>query len=155
MSVRDGLRALLDSTRETPLLADSSVWGWHGRLTAELRAAFDDAVLRGGVGCCDQIRLELLYSARDSAELARLRADLASLPDAPIGKEVWRRAIDVYAALAEAGPLHHRRVKQPDLLIAAAAEAVGWPLLHYDRDFDVIGTITAQPCIAVARVGTL
>jgi predicted nucleic acid-binding protein len=40
----------------------------------------------------------------------------------------------VYEQLAIQGGRHHRAVKHPDLLIAAAAEAAGIAVLHYDED---------------------
>jgi predicted nucleic acid-binding protein len=57
--------------------------------------------------------------------------------------------------LAEQGPLHHRQVRLPDLLIAAAAEAAEVPVLHYDRHFEVIAEVTGQPVRALAPLGSL
>jgi predicted nucleic acid-binding protein len=72
-----------------------------------------------------------------------------------MGDHVWRRATDVFELLAEQGPLHHRQVGLPDLLIAAAAELAELPVLHYDRDFDVIAAVTGQPVRAIAPLGSL
>lgn len=101
------------------------------------------------------VRLELLWSARDAAHLTRVRLLLGALRDVPMGERVWRRATDVMELLAEQGPLHHRQVGLPDLLIAAAAELAELPLLHYDRDFEVIADVTGQPVQALAPLGTL
>ena len=57
--------------------------------------------------------------------------------------------------LAERGPLHHREVGLPDLLIAAAAELAELPVLHYDRDFELIAAVTGQPVRAIAPLGSL
>ena len=51
--------------------------------------------------------------------------------------------------------MHHRRVKRADLLIAAAAESAGVPVLHYDADFEVIAEITGQPTRWIAPRGSL
>ena len=51
--------------------------------------------------------------------------------------------------------LHHRRVKRPDLLIAAAAESARMTLLHYDADYDVIAALTGQPTRWIAPRGTV
>jgi hypothetical protein len=51
------------------------------------------------------VGLELLYSARDSDEFAEIREELAVLPDCPIGKQQWERALSVYGWLAPAGTL--------------------------------------------------
>ena len=45
------------------------------------------------------------------------------------------------------------RRKVPDLLIAAAAEAQGLIVLHYDGDYDLIGRVTGQPCAWVVAAG--
>jgi predicted nucleic acid-binding protein len=101
------------------------------------------------------VRLELLRSTRDRAELAAKRDDLDALRDVTMGDRVWRRATDVLELLAEAGPLHHRRVALPDLLIAAAAELAELPVLHYDCDFELIAAVTGQPVRALAPLGSL
>jgi len=99
--------------------------------------------------------LELLWEARDAAELRRRRLLLLALDEAAIGAPEWRRATDVFELLAEEAPLHHRRVKLPDLLVAAAAESVGIPVCHYDADFELIARITGQPVRAIAPLGSL
>ena len=101
------------------------------------------------------VRLELLRTTRDQPGLSRLRDDLDSLRDVAIGDRVWRRATDILELLAEAGPLHHRRVALPDLVIAAAAEIAELPVLHYDRDFELIAEVTGQPVRALAPLGSL
>ena len=52
------------------------------------------------------------------------------------------RAIEVQSVLARTG--QHRGVTIPDLLVAAAAEAAGLQVLHYDADFDRIAAVTGQ-----------
>jgi predicted nucleic acid-binding protein len=82
-------------------------------------------------------------------------ADVSRRADCPIGKEQWSRALWVYEQLATQGGAHQRSVKHPDLLIAAAAEAAGLTVLHYDEDFDRIAEITGQPTRWLAARGTL
>ena len=101
------------------------------------------------------VRLELLSSGRSDADLKAIRSELDSLRAAPMGDRVWRRATDVLELLSERGPLHHRQVGLADLLIAAAAELADMPVLHYDRDFDVIAEVTGQPVQALAPLGSL
>ena len=136
-------------------LADSSVWVWTRSVGGELRSAFDGRVINGEVATCDMVRLELLYSARNAQEFISLRGDLAALPSCPIGTEQWRRALEVYEQLAHEGGLHHRPVRHPDLLIAAAAEAAGIAVLHYDEDYDRIAAITGQQVRWLASRGSL
>jgi predicted nucleic acid-binding protein len=137
-------------------LADTSAWVWSRRPGhRELRHAFDVALVDGEIATCDMVRLELLYSARNASEFGELQDELAALPDCPVGKEQWNRALWVYEQLAAQGGAHQRSVKHADLLIAAAAEAAGLTVLHYDEDFDRIAEITGQPTRWLADRGAL
>lgn len=86
--------------------------------------------------------MELLYSARSPADFRGIRDDMALLPNCPIGPPEWDRALEIYGLLADRGPLHQRQVGHADLLIAAAAESAGVPVLHYDGDFDLITEVS-------------
>lgn len=77
----------------------------------------------------------------------------SSWPQAMIDPDVMDRAFEVQGALAGDGL--HRAVKLGDLLIAAAAERARLVVLHYDRDFDRIATVTGQPTEWVAPPGTV
>jgi predicted nucleic acid-binding protein len=136
-------------------LADTSAWAWTRTVGGELRNAFDEAIVEGEIATCDMVRLELLYSARNERELISLRSELDALPSCPIGHEQWRRALAVYEQLAHQGGVHHRSVRHPDLLIAAAAEATGITVLHYDEDYDRIAAVTGQQTRWLARRGSL
>ncbi len=136
-------------------LADTSAWSWTRVVGGELRRAFDEAVIDGEIATCDMVRLELLYSAQSAREFQALSGDLQALADCPIGKQQWDRALEVYAKLADKAGLHHRAVKHPDLLIAAAAEAAGIPVVHYDEDYDLIAQITGQQVRWLAPRGSL
>jgi predicted nucleic acid-binding protein len=137
-------------------LADTSAWAWSRRRDQPaLRAWFDRRLLRGGIATCDMVRLELLRVARNHGEFARRAAGLAGLPDSPITTVEWRRVLFVYGELARQGGGHQRSVGYADLLIAAAAEAAGIPVLHYDRDFERIAQITGQPHRWLAPRGSL
>ena len=136
-------------------LADTSAWVWTRRVGGPLREQFDERLIDGEIAACDMVRLELLYSTQNQAQFDALRLELHALPDCPIGEEQWHRALDVYGRLARQGALHHRSVRHPDLLIAAAAEAAGATLLHYDEDYDRIAAITGQPTQWIAPRGTL
>ena len=136
-------------------LADTSAWIWTHRAGGSLRAEFAERVVDGEIGTCDMVRLELLYGVRNPTESSAVRAELRALPDCPIGKRNWLRAIDVYDSLAQQGGLHQRSVGHADLLIAAAAEGAGATLLHYDEDFDRIAAVTGQPTRWIAPRGSL
>ncbi len=136
-------------------LADTSAWSWTRAVGGELRRSFDEALIDGEIATCDMVRLELLHSAQNASEFQALSEDLHALPDCPIGKPQWERALDVYEQLAHQGSLHHRAVKHPDLLIAAAAEAAGVTILHYDEDYDRIAELTCQVVRWLAPRGSL
>jgi predicted nucleic acid-binding protein len=61
----------------------------------------------------------------------------------------------VYEQLSRRGGAHKSSAKHPDLLIAAAAEAVGVTVLHYDEDYDRIAEITGQPTRWLTPAGSL
>ena len=135
-------------------LGDTSAWTTSAR-DPEVRQRFDESVAAGEIATCDAVVFELLHGTRNGTEFTETRTMLEYLPQCPIGQREWRRALGVYEILAHQGGLHHRRVKRADLLIAAAAESVGMPVLHYDADFDVIAAITGQPTRWIAPRGSL
>ena len=52
------------------------------------------------------------------------------------------RALQVQETLATHGL--HRTPSIPDLLVAATAEMTGLVVLHMDKDFDLIASVTGQ-----------
>jgi predicted nucleic acid-binding protein len=71
----------------------------------------------------------------------------------PIDQGVLDRAVDVQDALAERS--HQRGAKIADLPIAAAAEAAGLVVLHYDHDFDLISSVTGQSVEWIVPAGSV
>ena len=137
-------------------LADTSAWVVSRRDDqGELRERFSVALRAGRIAVCDMVRLELLESARNHGEFRDISAELSELPDCPIAKSEWRRALWVYEQLAAQGGAHQRSVEHSDLLIAAAAEAAETPIVHYDRDFERIAEITGQPTRWVVERGSI
>lgn len=135
-------------------LADTSAWT-NRHKSDPVREEFDTRVRSGEIATCEMVVLELLWTARNHTDFATLRSELAALPQLRIDRSVWTRATDVFEQFAAAGPLHHRRIKLPDLVIAAAAELARAPLCHYDHDFELIADITGQPTRAIAPLGSL
>jgi predicted nucleic acid-binding protein len=70
-----------------------------------------------------------------------------------VGEVGIERAVEVQTALARKG--QHRGLAIPDLLIAAAAEAAGLTVLHYDADFDRVAEVTGQPTEWVVPKGSV
>jgi predicted nucleic acid-binding protein len=119
-----------------------------------VRARLEPLMERGLLARCGLTDLEFGISARsleDHRALGISRRDALEhliTPDA-----VWDRAWEVQEALTEQGL--HRSVKVPDLIIAAIAERHAVSVLHYDRDFDRIATVTGQPVEWVVPAGSI
>lgn len=135
-------------------LADTSAWQIARRLP-DLDLSFNQKMVRGLIGTCAMVSLELLQGARNGREFDERRVQMDELPQFPIAATEWARAVDVYRELAHQGGAHQRSVGHADLLIAAAAESAGVELLHYDEDFDRIAAITGQPTRWIAPRGSL
>jgi predicted nucleic acid-binding protein len=135
-------------------LADTSAWTNRLKEPSVARD-FTERVERGVIATCEMVDMELLWSAVDARAFRDIREARAALPTYRVGSDAWARATDVFEQLAARGPLHHRQVALPDLLIAAAAEIAGVPVCHYDRDFELIAEVTGQPVRAIAPLGSL
>jgi predicted nucleic acid-binding protein len=133
-------------------LADTSVWARSGKPGMEW---FAPALEDGRIAVCDQVAMEILWSARDIDDFRSTEAALLACPWFEIGPDDWREARRVFRELASRGPLHHRQVKIPDLLIAAVAARNGLTLIHYDSDYDTIASVTGQPTRWAAPRGTV
>jgi len=68
-------------------------------------------------------------------------------------QSVLDRAVAVQDLLAARS--QQRGEKIADLLIAAAAEAAGLVVLHYDHDFELIADVTGQPTEWIVPAGTV
>ena len=112
----------------------------------------EDLARDGNLWSCRMVDLEVAYGAR-ARDVADVIDERRSLPEAPITEPVVNRALQVAGLLAAAG--HHRGAKPVDLVIAAAAEASGLTVLHYDDDYDRIATVTNQPTEWIAAPGEL
>lgn len=118
-----------------------------------VRARIAPILEAGEAASCAMIDLEVLFSARNRTEYEAIRRRRAlAYHSVPIDQGVLQRAIDVQAELAKVGK---HRLPIPDLVIAAAAEAAGLILLHYDQDFDRIAEVTGQPAEWVVPRGSV
>lgn len=118
----------------------------------EVGERLEQLALTGRVWTCRVIDLELTYASR-RRDVERLIFERRTFPEAPITPAVMDRALQVAGLMAARGL--HRGAKPIDLIIAAAAEARGLCVLHYDDDYDRISKLTRQPSEWVARPGTL
>lgn len=108
----------------------------------------------GLLATCVVVDLEVLYSARNPAEYARIaslrEAGFIDLPPTP---EIARRAREIQAMLARRS--QHRAAGCPDILTAAIAEHYGATVLHYDSDFDHIAAVSGLQARWVVPRGTI
>jgi predicted nucleic acid-binding protein len=116
------------------------------RLSASADAAqWAARIERGLVRITTVTRLEVGYSARSGHDLRTgLREPpLAAMPVEYLTPAIEDRAGEVQILLADRG--QHRAPSIPDLIIAATAELAGLTVLHLDKDFEIIATVTGQP----------
>lgn len=126
---------------ERSFLFDTTVWS-KCRSQPELVEWFNGAVADDLVLVCDVVELEVLKSSRDHQAFIAQAEQLNLLGRCPIGPKELTRAKEVQQLLSGAGK--HRGVPPADLIIASAAELSGVPVLHYDHDYDLISSQTAQ-----------
>lgn len=108
-----------------------------------VRQRLEPIIEAGEAATCTITDLEVLYSARNHGDFESIRRRRAlAYEKAPIGEEILERAISIQEELAKSG---RHRVPIPDLIIAAAAEAAGLIVLHYDADYELIAEVTGQP----------
>jgi predicted nucleic acid-binding protein len=134
-------------------LADTSAW--HHSSKPAVQTRWVELLSNDAVWICDQVALELLFSARSAVDYDRTAGNLDGFRVVPITPEVFKRARAIQAALAHAGGMHHRSVTIADLVIASAAEAAGLTVLHYDEDYDRVAAITNQSTEWIAPRGSL
>jgi predicted nucleic acid-binding protein len=108
-------------------------------------AEWADRIERGLVRITTVTRLEIGYSARSDADARSMftTPPVSAMPVEYLTPAIEDRALQVQLVLAEKG--QHRAPSIPDLLIAATAELAGLTVLHMDKDFDLIASISGQP----------
>jgi predicted nucleic acid-binding protein len=124
---------LIDKSALARLGTSPDAADWAGRIE------------RGLVRITTVTRLEVGYSARSGADLrAGLRQPpVSAMPVEYLTPMIEDRAVEVLTLLADRG--QHRAPSVPDLIIAATAELAGLTVLHCDKDFDLIASVTGQP----------
>jgi predicted nucleic acid-binding protein len=131
-------------------ILDTSVLTRLGR--SEVRSVVEPLAAAGQLGRPSICDLEVGYSARNADEWDRLVGALDAFDRVETTAAHVRRALQVQRLLAKRS---QRGRKIPDLLIAAAAEQLDVPVLHYDADFDAISAVTGQRCQWVVPAGSV
>jgi predicted nucleic acid-binding protein len=124
---------LIDKSALVRLADSPDAETWAGRIE------------RGLVRISTVTRLEIGYSARSEgdARSAFSTPPVSAMPVEYLTPAIEERAQQVQLVLVSKG--QHRAPSIPDLLIAAIAELAGLNVLHLDKDFDLISSVTGQP----------
>jgi predicted nucleic acid-binding protein len=124
---------LIDKSALIRLASSPDAAGWATRIQ------------RGLVRIATVTRLEVGYSARSGTDLRAglMGPPLAAMPVQHQTPATEDRAVEILTLLADRG--QHRVPSVPDLIIAATAELAGLTVLHLDKDFEIIASITGQP----------
>jgi predicted nucleic acid-binding protein len=117
-----------------------------------VRSVVEPLAASGSLGRAGITDLEIGYSARSAKEWDQAIDALEAFELIETSADHVRRARQVQRLL---DAKHQRGRKVPDLLIAAAAEALDLAVLHYDADFDRIAGITGQRVEWVVKAGTV
>ena len=131
-------------------LVDTSVLTRLGR--PAVRDVVEPMALAGRLGRPSICDLEVGYAARNAEEWDRLIGALNAFEAVETSTAHVTRALQVQRALAARS---QRGRKLPDLLVAAAAEALHLSVLHYDVDFEHISAVTGQAHQWVVPAGTV
>jgi predicted nucleic acid-binding protein len=99
-----------------------------------------DELLGAEIAISDTVRMEVFAGARDEQHLSDLRRLLARATLVQTESIDYEQAASLYRVCRRAGETVRSVV---DCLIAAVAIRVGAPVLHFDRDFDVLSRNTA------------
>lgn len=104
-----------------------------------------ERIERGLVRITAVTRLEVGYSARSGKDARSMFTSppVSAMPVEYLTPAIEDRAVQVQLVLAGQG--HHRAPSIPDIIIAATGELAGLTVLHVDKDFELIATITGQP----------
>ncbi len=121
------------------VLVDTSVWIEFFRKRAQPRVAdrldLDEAVV------CLPVLQETLQGFRDESAFRIAREALFALPivESPMRRQVVEDAVGLYRLARRSGLTVRSSV---DCLIAACAIRHGLAVLHHDRDFDLLASIS-------------
>lgn len=118
-----------------PVLADTSAW-MQARRDKRVRQLLLGAIERGDVFWCWPVRYELMVDARSQDDIAAVERSLEGLREIPVDRSVQRTVFSVMREMAAGGSHGAHRYPLTDLAVAAAAQAAGVGILHFDRHFE-------------------
>ena len=121
------------------VLVDTSVWievfRKSSRVQLESLVDFDEIVT------CLPVIQEVLQGFTAEPAFLRARESMLAFPivEAPLGRDVWLQAVDLYRSGRRLGLTIRSSV---DCLIAACAIRHQLEVLHHDRDFGAIARVS-------------
>ncbi len=134
---------------DAPFVADTSAWWRAASLPSDLGARLERAILDDRFWITPIVRMEILYSARTSAEYTALERELDALRILRNDRAVADAAMSAYRELAERRSGYHRVPLTDALIAAAAAEHGGLAVLHRDAHFDRLAEVLAFQSVAL------
>ncbi len=109
------------------------------RRDPDARRTFETMAVTGVLATCAIVELEILYSARNLVDHARLKSYLRrQCVWLETGDDTLAAAVELQEAMLAVG-MHRKPI--PDLIIASVAQTHDAVLVHHDRDFDDIATV--------------
>lgn len=123
-------------------LADTSAWiAFIRRTGSAANRRLREGIRERAILTTDPVVMEVLAGARDEAHWRTLGSFLAGASFAPVGGlATWEQASRIYRRCRSAGFTPR---SQLDCLVAAVAIREEVPVLHADRDFDLIAEHTS------------
>jgi predicted nucleic acid-binding protein len=121
------------------ILIDTSAWVEFLRDTGSAVCVRVDALLDDDIATCHPVRMELLAGARHEQQLRDLRGLLARASLVPTEPADYEEAAALFRACRRGGETVRKLI---DCLIAATAMRTSIPVLHSDRDYEVLARYT-------------
>ena len=121
------------------ILVDSSIWIAFFRRSSDLD--LQQVVDLDDVVTCLPVIQEVLQGFDDQRAYLRARASMFAFPivESPLSEEVFQLAIDLYRSARRSGLTIRSSV---DCLIGACALRNSLAVLHRDRDFDALASVS-------------
>ena len=123
------------------VLIDTSAWieAFSRKGRDKIKKVVDELIKDNRLAICDLIKVELLQGVKSEDAFEELRLELETLYDLIMDKKTWDEAARLAYSLRRKG----KTVPLIDVLIASMAIRHALPLLHQDRHFDTIASISS------------
>jgi predicted nucleic acid-binding protein len=137
-----------------PALFDTAVWSWvRDKRFPHLTDWFNSVAAEGLVLISDPIALELLRTMPNYERTSAFASELEVFERLPVSPITFSKARDVQMALAKINS--HRAVPPIDIVHAVTAINSNVPLIHYDKDFDLLAEVAGLDARWFVAAGSL